>query len=238
MHRPHPEPPAQAELRRILDRLGPKRVWRPVPAPDGSLLATGDGSDTTDLEHYIGSLDVAGKSVADLGCNLGYFSFLAHRRGASRVLGLDIDTEIVEAANTLAGLHQLPSVTFAACDFLRQTPLPPCDMALLIDFIGRQIIAKGRVPLVAEAAKNWGTDELFFTLRPVYRLDDLPAAPETLRQHYPGFVRDNAFFLAETLGHALGPDWTMRYLTNGRFAKGPHERTHKAALLFTRQAAA
>lgn len=235
MHQPPPEPPVQAELRRLLDRLGPTRVWRPVPAPDGSLLATGDGTDTSDLEHYIGSLDVAGKSVADLGCNLGYFSFLAKRRGAARVLGLDIDTTLVDAANTLAGLHQMPDVVFVACDFLRQRPLPPCDMAMLIDFIGRQIIAKGRVGLVAEAARNWGAAELFFTLRPVYRLDDLPASPETLGQHYPGFVRDGAFFLAEALAQALGPDWTMRYLTNGRFAKGPHERTHKAALLFSRR---
>lgn len=229
---PHP---TRSDIRRLLDALDPQRIWRPVPAPDGSLLAPGDGSDTTDLERYIGNLDVAGKSVADLGCNLGYFTFMAKRLGAAHVVGLDIDTEIIHAAGQLARLHDLPDVTFTACDFLRQTPHPPCDMAMLIDFIGRQIISKGRVGLVADAAKNWGSRELFFTLRPIYRLDDLPVSPQTLDALYPGFVRDDAFFLAEALSHALGPDWSMRFLTDGRFAKGPTERCHKAALLFTRQ---
>ena len=199
-------PPLLDDLRRRLDALGPERIWRPVPAPDGSLLAPGDGSDTTDLEHYIGNLDVAGKSVADLGCNLGYFTFLTKRLGAIQVLGLDIDPEIIHAANQLARLHQTPNISFQAGDFLRQPPPTPCDMALLIDFIGRQIIAKGRIQTVANAARAWGKTELFFTLRPVYRLDDLPTTAQTLHQHYPGFLRDNTFFLAETVAHALGPD--------------------------------
>ena len=232
-----PPPPALAHIRRLLNALDPASVWRPVPAPDGSLLAPGDGCDTTDLEHYIGNLDVTGKSVADLGCNLGYFSFMVRRLGAARVLGLDCDQQIIRLAGQLASLHQLTDVEFRACDFLRQAPAAPCDMAMLIDFIGRQIISKGRVGLVAGAAKTWGAREIFFTLRPVYRLDDLPALPETLAAHYPGFVRENAFFLVEALAHALGPDWSMRYLTDGRFAKSPDERRHKAALLFTRQSA-
>ncbi|MFP5258594.1 MAG: methyltransferase domain-containing protein [Acidobacteriota bacterium] len=231
-----PASSAQSRIRQLLDALGPARVWRPVPAPDGGLLAPGDGCDTADLEHYIGNLDVAGKSVADLGCNLGYFTFMAKRLGAASVLGLDIDPEIIAVAEELARLHQIADVAFLACNFLRQPPSEPCDMAMLIDFIGRQIISKGRVGDVARAAKIWGKNQLLFTLRPVYRLDDLPARPETLAAHYPGFVREGAFFLAETLAQALGPDWSMRYLTDGSFAKGPEERRHKAALLFTRQA--
>ena len=231
-----PASSAQSRIRRLLDALGPARVWRPVPAPDGSLLAPGDGCDTTDLEHYIGNLDVAGKSVADLGCNLGYFTFMAKRLGAVSVLGLDIDPEIIAAAEELAKLHKVTGVAFLACNFLRQPPAVPCDMAMLIDFIGRQIISKGRVGDVARAATAWGESQLFFTLRPVYRLDDLPASPKTLAAHYPGFVREGAFFLAEALAHALGPDWSKRYLTDGSFAKGPEDRRHKAALLFTRLA--
>ncbi|WP_075356505.1 methyltransferase domain-containing protein, partial [Desulfovibrio sp. DV] len=197
-------PPEMARLHHLLAALGPQRIWRPVPAPDGSLLAPGDGSDTSELERYIGDLDVAGKSVADLGCNLGYFTFMARRLGASRVLGLDIDPEIIHIANELAALHQTTNVAFLAVDFLRQPPKAPCDMAMLIDFIGRQIISKGRVGLVAQAAKNWGRRELFFTLRPIYRLDDLPASPQALDAHYPGFVHDNAFHLADALAQALG----------------------------------
>jgi len=232
------DPAALEAIRARLAALGPARIWRPVPAPDGTLLAPGDGADTADLRDYLGDLDVAGKSVADLGCNLGYFSFMARRLGASRVVGCDVDPEIIAAARQLARLHRLDNVDFTAVDFLRQTPDTPCDMTLCIDFIGRQVIAKGRVPAVAAANAAWGARELFFTLRPVYRLDDLPATPETLARHYPGFVRDDSFYLAETLAHCLGPGWSMRLLPNGRTGRPPAERVHKAALLFTRTGAA
>ncbi|WP_246197981.1 methyltransferase domain-containing protein [Solidesulfovibrio aerotolerans] len=231
-----PLPPPLSHIRTLLAALGPERIWRPVPAPDGSLLAPGDGCDLRDLEGYLGNLDVAGKTVADLGCNLGYFTFLARRCGATRVLGLDSDPEIIHIAGQLATLHRLTDVTFTACDFLRQAPPSPCDMALLIDFIGRRIITKGRIGLVATAAKHWGAHELFFTLRPIYQLSDLPASPDLLQAHYPGFVRGDAFYLADALAHALGPDWSLRYLTDGRFAASVDQRCHKAALLFTRHA--
>ena len=234
MHSRTPLTPALEALRARLDALGPGRVWRPVPAPDGSLLAPGDGSDTADLRDYIGDLDVAGKTVADLGCNLGYFSFMARRLGARRVVGCDVDPEIVALAGELARLHGLGDVAFTAVDFLLQKPETPCDMTLCIDFIGRQVVSKGRVPQVAAANAAWGARELFFTLRPVYRLEDLPAPPETLARLYPGFVRDGCFFLAETLAHCLGPHWSMRVLPNARKTWKPGERVHKAALLFTR----
>lgn len=171
-------------------------IWRPVPAPDGRLLAPGDGSDTSELERYIGDLDVAGKSVADLGCNLGYFTFMARHLGASRILGLDIDPEIIHVANELAALHQADNVAFpghrlSAAAAWRARPGHAHRLHR------RQIISKGRVRLVAQAAKNWRTPRTVFTLRPIYRLDDLPASPQDLDAHYPGFVHDNAFHLAD-----------------------------------------
>lgn len=231
-----PAPPSLDSLRERIARLGPSRVWRPVPGPDGSLLAPGEGPDMDMLADYVGGLDVAGKSVADLGCNLGYFSFMTRRLGARSVVGLDIDPEIVRIANLLTLVHGLDQVEFRALDFLREGPESPCDMALLIDFIGRQGIAKGRLPAVAAAATAWGRRELFFTLRPAYSLDDLPLSAADLERLYPGSVRDGRFHLADTLAGLLGPAWSMRQLTTGRLSgdgKGP---VAKAALLFTRVA--
>lgn len=232
-----PSPPSLESVRDLLARLGPERVWRPVPGPDGGLLAPGEGPDMDILAGYVGDLDVAGKSVADLGCNLGYFSFMARRLGATRVIGLDIDPEIVRVAGLLAKLHNLGNVEFAALDFLRERPDTPCHMALLIDFIGRRVIAKGRLAAVAAAAKAWGERELFFTLRPVYHLDDLQLSPTELDRLYPGSVRDGHFRLADTLAGLLGPDWSRRYLTHGRIPGDDAHRVSKAALLFTRQIA-
>ncbi|EFL51552.1 Methyltransferase type 12 [Solidesulfovibrio fructosivorans JJ]] len=213
--------------RRLLAGLDPACVWRPVYGPDGTLLAPGHGPGPDELESYIGNLDVVGKSVVDLGCNLGYFAFRAAWRGATRVLGCDVDPDVIRTARELARLHGLDNVDFSACDFLCGPPAaPPCEMAMLIDFIGRGVISKGRLESVAKAAAAWASKELFFTLRPAYRLDDLPASPAELERLYPGHVRGGHFHLADALAERLGPDWSPRRLTgSGRV---------KAALLFTR----
>ncbi len=227
--------PTVDDIRRLLAELDPASIWRPVLGPDGTrIAAAGDGREIPELDGYIGNLDLIGKTVADLGCNLGYFAFLAKRRGATKTLGLDIDADVIRAATAIARLHNAPDVTFRACDFLRVVPETPCDMAMLIDFIGRQIIAKGRVKAVVAAARNWASREIFFTLRPVYALTDLPVDQATLEGLYPGFVRDDAFYLAEFVAHELGVQWTSACLPNCSFALSPTQRRYKAALLFTK----
>ncbi|HML55318.1 MAG TPA: methyltransferase domain-containing protein [Solidesulfovibrio magneticus] len=227
--------PTIDDIRRLLAELDPASIWRPVLGPDGTrIAAAGDGREIPELDAYIGNLELNGKTVADLGCNLGYFAFLAKRRGAGKTLGLDIDPDVVRVASAIARLHDAPDVTFVACDFLRVVPETPCDLAMLIDFIGRQIIAKGRVRAVVAAARNWASREIFFTLRPVYALDDLPVSRETLESLYPGFVHDDAFYLAEFVAHELGPRWSLACLPNGSFAVSPTQRRFKAALLFTK----
>jgi SAM-dependent methyltransferase len=42
------------------------------------------------FEEYVGGVDVAGKSVLDVGTATGFLSFEAERRGASRVVSLDM----------------------------------------------------------------------------------------------------------------------------------------------------
>ncbi len=227
--------PTADDIRSLLAELDPASIWRPVLGPDGErIAAAGDGREIPELDEYIGNLDLAGKTVADLGCNLGYFAFLAKRRGAVRTLGLDIDPDVIRVAAAIARLHDAPDVTFLACDFLRDVPDAPCDLAMLIDFIGRRIIAKGRVRAVVAAARNWASREIFFTLRPVYALEDLPIDQAGLERLYPGFIRDDAFYLAEFVAHELGTEWALSCLPNCSFALSPTQRRYKAALLFTK----
>ncbi|WP_428565527.1 MAG: methyltransferase domain-containing protein [Solidesulfovibrio sp. DCME] len=226
--------PSLALVREKLAALGPGRVWRPVPGPGDELLARGGGPDAASLEAYVAGLDVAGKTVADLGCNLGFFSFLAARRGARYVLGCDIDPEVVAVARLLAGLHGLGNVAFASLDFLAKTPEAPCDLALFVDFIGRGCIAKGRLAAVAAAAEAWARHEAFFTLHPVYDLDDLPLDPERLEVLYPGAVGQGRFHTDLALAGLLGPGWARRRTTDGLDLG--HGGQSKAAVLFTRLA--
>jgi SAM-dependent methyltransferase len=46
-------------------------------------------------ESHLLEFDFRGKTVLDIGCNLGLFSLLAAKRGASRVLGIDVTPEFI-----------------------------------------------------------------------------------------------------------------------------------------------
>ncbi len=48
------------------------------------------------------SIDFAGKSVLDVGCNSGQYSFAAKDRGAREVVGIDLDAKRIAQARTLA----------------------------------------------------------------------------------------------------------------------------------------
>jgi tRNA (mo5U34)-methyltransferase len=65
------------------------RWWHQVPLRDGRI--TPGEIPVYRLEHryLFDTLDFEGKSVLDIGCWDGYFSFMAERRGATRVVALD-----------------------------------------------------------------------------------------------------------------------------------------------------
>jgi SAM-dependent methyltransferase len=50
--------------------------------------------------------DLTGKSVLDIGCDTGFWSFLAKERGAARVLGLDRNREVGGAHTDLIALNR------------------------------------------------------------------------------------------------------------------------------------
>jgi len=213
-----------------LAAMGDARVWRPVLGPDGTLLARGSGPSPEALADYASGVDFEGKTVVDLGCNLGLYSFMAARRGAVHVLGLDSDQDAVEGANMLARLHGLDNVSFEVRDFLRTTSPEQADMVLVIDFIGRGVIAKGRLDAVLDSARRYARKEIVVTLRPEYPLQELPTLSADLLKHYESHILDGTFMLASYVQERLGLKWERRTLHQGR-VKG---FTLKAAILFTR----
>lgn len=56
--------------------------------------------------------DLTGKSVLDIGCNAGFYSFEMKRRGASRVVGIDFDDYYLNQARFAAGVLGLADVEF------------------------------------------------------------------------------------------------------------------------------
>ena len=51
--------------------------------------------------------DLTGKSVLDIGCNAGFYSFEMKRRGAAHVVGIDTDTDYLRQARFAAEVLQL-----------------------------------------------------------------------------------------------------------------------------------
>ncbi|GGF75995.1 methyltransferase, TIGR04290 family protein [Paracoccus acridae] len=56
--------------------------------------------------------DLTGKTVLDIGCNAGFYSFEMRRRGAARVLGIDTDARYLAQARFAAEVLDMDGVEF------------------------------------------------------------------------------------------------------------------------------
>lgn len=218
-----------AKLSAHLAGMGSKRIWRPVIGPDGAVLAPGAGPGPEMLAEYMTGVDFRGKSVVDLGSNLGFYSFMAARSGAKSVLGLDSDPDAVRGGRMLAALHGFSNVVFEVRDFLKDPPAKRADMVLVIDFIGRGVVAKGRLDDVVASAAAHAEREIVLTLRPIYPLHELPPLGPVLLDRYASHIKDDRFRLSDYVSDRLGPAWKGRIIHLGRVGG----YVLKAALLFS-----
>lgn len=63
--------------------------WHKVQLDDGRVTPGKIDIQALEGDYLFSGLDFKGKSVLDIGCWDGYFSFMAERRGATRVVGFD-----------------------------------------------------------------------------------------------------------------------------------------------------
>jgi tRNA (mo5U34)-methyltransferase len=95
---------SDAELQRKIEELGPwfhnLRLRGIQTAPDHFL----GNYPEVKFESFRSALpeDLTGKSVLDIGCNAGFYSFEMKRRGAARVLGIDTDPGYLRQARFAA----------------------------------------------------------------------------------------------------------------------------------------
>lgn len=94
-------PSASTWSREQVEELLRKEKFRyhRIELPHGFATAGRDRSGTAKL---IFPPDLTGKSVLDLGCAEGYFCFEAKRRGASRVVGLDVESDVIRRNRLVA----------------------------------------------------------------------------------------------------------------------------------------
>ncbi|MEW6983489.1 50S ribosomal protein L11 methyltransferase [Colwelliaceae bacterium 6471] len=89
--------------------------WREVPEPDavnvmldpGLAFGTGTHPTTALCLTWLDSLDLTGKTVVDFGCGSGILSLAALKLGASKVIGIDIDPQALQASLENAKRNQV-----------------------------------------------------------------------------------------------------------------------------------
>jgi SAM-dependent methyltransferase len=81
------------------------KSYQSVPLPHGRRTP---GEDLSHRAEAILGDRVIGRSVLDIGTNYGFFALEASKRGASRIVAVEADTETYSIAASIAALHGSP----------------------------------------------------------------------------------------------------------------------------------
>ena len=93
-------------------------------------FGTGHHATTRMCLRLLSDLDVSDQTVLDLGTGSGVLSMAAALMGARAVVGIDIDQDAIDSAETSARMNTLPdTITFQVLDF-RNEPPRPADLVL------------------------------------------------------------------------------------------------------------
>lgn len=93
-------------------------------------FGTGHHATTRMCLRLLSDLDVSDLTVLDLGTGSGVLTMAAALSGARRVIGIDVDTDAIQSAETSARMNTLPdTIEFRVSDF-RSAPPAPADLVL------------------------------------------------------------------------------------------------------------
>jgi SAM-dependent methyltransferase len=191
----------QRQLVALLAEMGPENIWRDVLGRDGEILARGHEDPRLTSPRDLAGVDFGNKSVLDLGCNLGSYCFLAARRGAARVTGMDSDPRAIRGCELLSRLYGLDNTRFRCADFIKEPPRQPHDIILLINFIGRRSLVKGILP-VLDICRNAAREHIVVSVRLRYHIRrGLGVEPARMAELYGSRYVDGEFFNAAALVH-------------------------------------
>ena len=123
----------QNGLREEVERLGP--WFHNIRLPGGVRTAPA---------HFLGDYpqmkfsrfahglpnDMSGKTVLDIGCNAGFYSFEMERRGADRVLGIDSDERYLRQARFVADVCGM-----SRCEFQQLSVWQVAEIGEKFDFV-------------------------------------------------------------------------------------------------------
>lgn len=211
----------KAQLQRIFERVGHENVWRPIYDKEKRLIARGRGKFYDIIPETLQSVNFEGKTVVDLGCNFGYYTFLAARLGAKRVVGIDINGEIIRGCEILGAHYGLSNVEFRAADFTKSDLGEIFDVGMMIDFIGKSAVRKCKLEACLAGLERLSRSEMLLTLRPEYHIEsDLDMDLDEFGTKYPSkFIRNRRFHLLDFVRATFGGKWVMQVECHERCLK-------------------
>ncbi|WP_027723428.1 class I SAM-dependent methyltransferase [Maridesulfovibrio zosterae] len=222
-----------AELKKIVEEVGKSLIWRPLYDFENKTLAGGVGHDIDGIDPEFTALDFKGKSICDLGCNLGHFTFHAHRCGAKEVVGYDMEQKVIAGAKKLAELYGIEGVDFRVCNFAYENPEQTFDMGMLIDILGKINISDGHLVPILRGLEKRCNSEMLLTFRPIYLVErHFKMSEQDFLKLYPQAKIENGFFnLLDFVRDLFAANWEMVYLSK----ELPDDEQYKRTVFFRRK---
>ncbi len=204
----------RAELEKILYSVGPENIWRPVYDNEDSLLAEGIADMRDGRPQDFSKVIFQGKTVVDLGCNFGFYSFLAKRLGARRVVGVDKDEQVIKGCNLLKAMYGVEDVYFYRGDFMNSNFPGGFDIGMLINFIGKIKVKEG-IERVLGTVERLSLSTMIISVRPYYRISKhLGGDAEDIMKRYSSvYVKDDEFHLIEFVHDYFRDKWDMSIIS-------------------------
>ena len=216
------------ELEEILKSVGPQNIWHPVVVNGDKLLANGIGETVDGIRDSGGVLDFQDKTVVDLGCNFGHYSFFVRNAGARDVLGIDMDERIIRGCEILKALHDVDRVNFRRLDITKANGVGKFDIGMMIDIIGRDKIRTGAAKDFLDSVERMSQKEMLLTLRPRYHIEKkLGTYIQRLRENYPiEYIRNSYFYMVDYVCDRFKADWEMNIISGQSDPEGTKQTLH------------
>ncbi|WP_027178923.1 class I SAM-dependent methyltransferase [Maridesulfovibrio bastinii] len=204
------------QLKKIIDEVGSELIWRPVTDFSQNQIADGIGYDIDGIDPEFKELSFENKTVCDLGCNLGHYSFYACRRGASKVTGYDIEPKVITGAQKICRLYGIDSVDFKVCNFAEESPEKMHDMGMLIDILGKRSISKGLLVPILKGLEKRSRSEMLLTFRPEYYIEKhFNMTIDNFKKIYPeAKIENGKFKLLDFVCNLFAADWNLIYVSS------------------------
>ena len=201
------------DLMKLIGEVGREHIYRPIYDHESNLLVEGTDPARDELVSDFSKISFQGKSVLDLGCNFGFFSFLARRLGASRVLGVDNMPQIIEGCRLLTSIYGLSNIEFKVADLERLKPGDEqFDIVLLFEYIGKASLKKNKFRTLLSTLASFSRKKLLLVITPIYIIqEELETDPGELARHYSDkYMTKEYFELYSYIKEHLAENWIMQ----------------------------